>query len=502
MTSGESLLVGPYGRELCAAIATTAAPGEKWIRPTHEEFLGALAAATPSRVAALDGHQLLSALEGLVSQAVYWQPPNDDRERLARPEVGEALRPIADAVAGHPATAWWWAPLDRPSQMHVRYWFTEWEPLLDVVDTRAALRSWRDSTLATERRDAAHPDRRSTSGQWWSDPAFTGAAWTTPHLTGVGPLRLYGTEDSMGWDRARAHPVLVDERSRVFEVAGPQDWARLVDDFPLEVTHGKGRDWGMTTGRRGRWWIPDWAAVAEEYDAVHVTVAGYLATAGWAVPTSRGATVLAGWGPAHTLWLRPDRLAHTEVVQQWHRIRSAEGDGASTWRQVPSDLPDGAVELREISDDDNAVALLLEATLSNVNWTGEQRVVEADIAADPTLAHYTRLHPERGDFALVAEVGGRVVGVVWLLFLDSADPGFGYVADGVPELSVCVWPGHRGVGLGGLLLDAAIVAARERGIRQVSLSVENGNPAARLYRSKGFVDVPGAAAGTMVLAVH
>lgn len=157
------------------------------------------------------------------------------------------------------------------------------------------------------------------------------------------------------------------------------------------------------------------------------------------------------------------------------------------------------MELRDLGDDDDIAALLLEATRLNVNWTGEERVGDAEVSADPSLAHYTVLRPDRGDFGLIAEVGGRVVGVVWLLFLDATDPGYGYVADGVPELSVCVWPGYRGVGIGRLLLDEAFLAARRRGIRQISLSVEDGNPARRLYVNSGFHDASGAAPGTMAV---
>lgn len=519
MTTADTLLAGPYGRELCSAIAMDAAPGDVWCRATDAEFLAALHAVRPEQVAALDEHRFLAELVSVVDTAVYWQEPDDDRERLARPEVIAALRPIADAVAAHPATAWWGESLDRSAQAHVRYWLRQWEAPLEPVDARRELRRWREKRLDSERRLAGDARWRVTSGQWWSDPAFSGAAWTTPSLPDLGPLRLYCTEDSMGWDLARAHPVRVDERARVFEVAGPHDWVRLVDAYPLEVTHGKRGVWWRTTGRDGRWWIPDWPAVAEDYDAVHVTVTGYLAAAGWAVPTARGATVLAGWGPGHTCWLRPDRLALTDVVEQWHRVRSIELDGSSTWRRVPSDGLDGAVQLRVIGDpgsddgdtdrdeydDDNpvdTVALLTEATRLNVNWTGEERVDTAGVAADPGLAHYTQLRPQRGDFGLVAQVSGSVVGVVWLLFLDSSDPGFGYIADGVPELSVCVWPGYRGVGIGRLLIGAAFLEAREREIRRISLSVEDGNTAKRHYRSVGFVDASGAAPGTMVVGLQ
>src|SRR5699024_10600304 len=383
------------------------APGDVWVRPTDAEYLDALGAVRPEQVAALEHGRFLSELATVVDAAVYWQDPDDNRELLARPEFVEALRPIADAVAAHPATAWWDAPLDRSAQAHVRYWSGEWEPSLDPVDVRPAMRRWREQRVTADRRDAGNPQWRSTGGQWWSDPAFSGVAWTTPSLPDLGPVRLYCTEDSMGWDRARVHPVVVDERARIFEVDGPGAWARLVEAYPLEVTYGKRGDWWKTTGRDGRWWLPDWSAVAEDYDAVHVTVTGYLAAAGWAIPTADGATVLAGWGPAHTCWLRPDRLVRTDVVEQWHRVRSSEIDGAWTWRRVPSSGPNGAVELGFVDDDNSAISvdmevLLTEATRLNLNWTETDRFSDSDIAADPALAHYTRLRPERGDFGLVA----------------------------------------------------------------------------------------------------
>jgi GNAT superfamily N-acetyltransferase len=91
------------------------------------------------------------------------------------------------------------------------------------------------------------------------------------------------------------------------------------------------------------------------------------------------------------------------------------------------------------------------------------------------------------------------VGVVWVLFLAGQDRGYGHVADDVPELSLSVWPGHRGQGIGGELLRRALAEARRRGTGRVSLSVEAGNPSVHLYRAVGFGPVPGAAEGTLVV---
>lgn len=150
--------------------------------------------------------------------------------------------------------------------------------------------------------------------------------------------------------------------------------------------------------------------------------------------------------------------------------------------------------------------LLRQATLTNLNWSGEQRFSFRDLDEDPALRHYYALVAARGDHGFVAKAqansGAEVVlGVVWILFLDSTDPGYGFVADGVPELSVCVWSGYRRRGIGAALIDHALLQAGRRGIRRVSLSVEDGNPAAELYRQRGFVPVPGAPAGTLAVSL-
>ncbi|MET8086249.1 GNAT family N-acetyltransferase [Micromonospora sp. NPDC005237] len=74
----------------------------------------------------------------------------------------------------------------------------------------------------------------------------------------------------------------------------------------------------------------------------------------------------------------------------------------------------------------------------------------------------------------------------WFRHLSAEDPGYGYVADDVPELTIGVLRAWRGRGVGRALLRTVLGAARDRGIRTVSLSVERANAAARLYASEGF----------------
>jgi hypothetical protein len=65
--------------------------------------------------------------------------------------------------------------------------------------------------------------------------------------------------------------------------------------------------------------MPDWPAVAEDWDAVHLSVAGYLTTAGRALAVDEGtATVLAGWPPDATFWLA-DVLRVLGSATSWRR---------------------------------------------------------------------------------------------------------------------------------------------------------------------------------------
>ncbi len=81
------------------------------------------------------------------------------------------------------------------------------------------------------------------------------------------------------------------------------------------------------------------------------------------------------------------------------------------------------------------------------------------------------------------------IGAAWWRWFSAADPGFGFVDEAVPEVSIGVLEDRRGQGIGTLLMQELIAAAGARGLAALSLSVESDNPAARLYRRLGFVAV-------------
>ena len=110
----------------------------------------------------------------------------------------------------------------------------------------------------------------------------------------------------------------------------------------------------------------------------------------------------------------------------------------------------------------------------------------AEVMADPRYSMYLAGWPRPGDHGLVAEDTGPV-GAAWFRTYTEADHGHGFVAEDVPELSIAVIASHRNRGIGRQLLGELLDACAVQGVRAVSLSVAEKNPARHLYESVGFV---------------
>jgi hypothetical protein len=313
----ERLLAGPRGRRVCWALL--AREGAWWWRQRAPESAGPIrlaeelsAVVERADIAAIaasrDPGVLWEALEDSVYAASYWQEPDDADRRLSHPAVSAALEPVAEALGAATAAAWWTWPLDPLTQNEVTFELPERADVrLGPVDPRAALERWRADTIADERRAEGLPDdpRRSFSGAWWSTPALQGLTRSTRALGSRGPVGLSLVEDAMEWASARCQPLQVRSGASVLEIRSPEDWSALVERYPLAVPRSRRHDWFRSTGQDAPWAIPDYRAVAADHDAVHVSVEGYLATAGRALPAGEFSTVLAGWNPDETWWLTP-----------------------------------------------------------------------------------------------------------------------------------------------------------------------------------------------------
>jgi len=138
--------------------------------------------------------------------------------------------------------------------------------------------------------------------------------------------------------------------------------------------------------------------------------------------------------------------------------------------------------------DESDHAALEELLLEAVNWSAEGTLVTLDdLRANDTLVRYVDDWPRDDDAGVIAEEADRVVGAAWFRRFSQDRPGFGFIDELTPEVSVAIAPGWRGKGAGSQLLDALIEIGRERGFEGLSLSVDSRNQAVHLYRRLGFV---------------
>lgn len=119
------------------------------------------------------------------------------------------------------------------------------------------------------------------------------------------------------------------------------------------------------------------------------------------------------------------------------------------------------------------------------------------LLALPELAKYVEAWGQPDDLGFVAIDTATVqpIGAVWLHIFTADEPGFGYVDDETPELSIALLPTYRGQGIGTALLKQVLNAATPY-YRAVSLSVDPTNPARRLYERLGFQ--PAGTSGTSI----
>ncbi|WP_312178750.1 hypothetical protein [Arthrobacter sp.] len=280
--------------------------------PSLEELTAALRSVDAS---SLTAGQLTAALECSVRNARYWQEPDGEDVLAGLPAIVDAFRPLAEQVRATPTWRSWSQPRG-PEQ-----WAIDWRSAEDPAplprNPQEALSKWAEDIRAEEARAAVDRPKNVSanfSGSWWSFPL--GLLRTV----GAIPAALNLVEDFLGWEEATVIPVY--GIGRTFEIHRAEDWISLCRSYPLDVTASRRHDWFHTTGRDGRWVIPDWQQVAGEWDAVHLTMSGYLHTAGRALQVGPDtASVLAGWDPDCTLWLSDVAREADSPRQLWRRDR-------------------------------------------------------------------------------------------------------------------------------------------------------------------------------------
>ena len=108
---------------------------------------------------------------------------------------------------------------------------------------------------------------------------------------------------------------------------------------------------------------------------------------------------------------------------------------------------------------------------------------------DVPIGRYVDGWGRSGDSALIAMDGGHRVGAGWIRLFRAAAPGYGFIDENTPELTVAVVPSRQGEGIGLQLLNGLLDRARADAYRAVSVSVEKVDPDLPHYEQAGFEHV-------------
>lgn len=268
-----------------------------------------------------DAALLRRALGASVDAARYWQEPDGEDLLAAHPELRPQLLRAAEVVARSDAAAWWGEPIARLEQRSTAH-DDSWRPSGDPAAEQLA--RWMRERLADEerfRRERPSDPTASYSGEWWSMPPSSLHRSTRAHA--AGPFGLELVEAGFGWGSAEVRE-LSPAPGPVLELDGPEAWAQLCRRWPVDLRASYCHDWHRVTGEARHWVAPDWSRVAEEYTAVHLGVLGYLRSATRLIELGDGrASVLAGWDPDATYWLR-DGARETGDPVAWQRDERSE----------------------------------------------------------------------------------------------------------------------------------------------------------------------------------
>lgn len=105
------------------------------------------------------------------------------------------------------------------------------------------------------------------------------------------------------------------------------------------------------------------------------------------------------------------------------------------------------------------------------------------IIASPELQVYVKHFGElKDDWGLAAEVDGKIAGAVWVRIMND----YGHIDDETPSLAISLYKEYRGLGIGTAMMKEILALLKTHGYKQVSLSVQKANYAAKLYRKVGF----------------
>ncbi|TVQ85237.1 MAG: GNAT family N-acetyltransferase [Bacteroidetes bacterium] len=136
---------------------------------------------------------------------------------------------------------------------------------------------------------------------------------------------------------------------------------------------------------------------------------------------------------------------------------------------------------------DNSDYLILKEVLYHALYLPEGAVpYEKSVVDLPEIAKYVKGWGRKGDFGVKMAAEENIIGAVWGRLFTARNPGYGFVSDQIPEITMALMPGFRNQGFGTQLYRDFEKLAKESGFQKLSLSVDKANPACRFYLREGY----------------
>jgi hypothetical protein len=190
---------------------------------------------------------------------------------------------LARALLEEPGAAWWFGPLERDNQICVP----------------------RDGSLP-DPACMVTPAQPPSSWEQYAQKVF-GGLYTSTFKQGTSSILAslyYSTCDitvAYPGPPFAAWRLKADSTARIFEINGPLAWHDLCLRYPAEKRGEPSHpDFSGDEGQL----VPDWSAVAADWDAVHLSFGGLLTADRVRVESPEGWTYHWGWDAEMTLWLR------------------------------------------------------------------------------------------------------------------------------------------------------------------------------------------------------
>ena len=108
---------------------------------------------------------------------------------------------------------------------------------------------------------------------------------------------------------------------------------------------------------------------------------------------------------------------------------------------------------------------------------------------DIPLSRYVDGWGRKGDTALIAIDEGHRLGAGRYRLFRAGAPGYGFIDEQTPELTIAVVPGRRGEGIGQELLHALVERAQADGYPARSASMERSHPEVHIFEREDFETV-------------